>query len=241
MRSSVQARVSNERKKVLVVGQPAQLYLATGLRARSAMECAEAGPGEPLRALYEEQPDLVLIDCGDLEDGCLSAIRKIRLVSGVPIMALVPEGKSGGEALRCGADAIGYTPIRWDEFEARVDRLFDRAESGHEAAVLADEFVEIDKREHAVRCDGVELVLTPTEFRMLVAFAERPDVAIEHGDLVELVWRDGYRGAEEVKLYVSYLRRKFRAAGINPIETLRGFGYRYRPQPLAETETSVAG
>jgi DNA-binding response OmpR family regulator len=232
MRSPVQARVSNERKKVLVVGHPAQLYLAAGLSARLAMDCADAEPGEPLRALYEEQPDLVLIDCGDLDDGCLGAIKKIRLVSGVPIMALVPEGRSGSTALQCGADAIGYTPVRWDEFEARVDRLFGRSESDHEASVLVDEFVEIDKREHAVRCGDVELVLTPTEFRMLVAFAERPEVAIEHGDLVDLIWRDGYRGPEEVKLYVSYLRRKFRAAGINPIETLRGFGYRYRPSPL---------
>jgi DNA-binding response OmpR family regulator len=239
MRSSVQARVSNERKKVLVVGHPAQLYLAAGLSARMAMDCADAGPGEPLRALYEEQPDLVLIDCGDPDDGCMDAIKKVRLVSGVPIIALVPEGKSGREALQCGADAVGYTPVRWDEFEARVYRLFGRADSDHEASVLVDEFLEIDKREHLVRCGEVELVLTPTEFRMLVAFAERPDVAIEHGDLVDLVWRDGYRGAEEVKLYVSYLRRKFRAAGINPIETLRGFGYRYRP--LALTESSVVG
>jgi DNA-binding response OmpR family regulator len=239
MRSSVQARVSKERKKVLVVGQPAQLYLATGLRARSAMDCAAAAPGETLRALYEEQPDLVLIDCGDPDDGCITAIRKIRLVSAVPIMALVPEGKDGSRALRSGADAIGYTPIRWEEFEARVDRLFGRAEHERESSLLVDEFVEIDKREHTVRCGEVELVLTPTEFRMLVAFAERPDVAIEHGDLVDLVWRDGYRGAEEVKLYVSYLRRKFKEAGINPIETLRGYGYRYRP--LALRGGSAAG
>ncbi len=233
MRSSVQARVSNERKKVLVVGHPAQLYLAAGLSARMAMDCADAGPGESLLALYEEQPDLVLVDCGEPEDGCLAAIEKVRLVSGVPIIALVPEGKNGAEALRCGADAVGYTPVRWDEFAARVDRLFGRASSDQEASVLVDEFLEIDKREHRVRCGEVELVLTPTEFRMLVAFAERPDVAIEHGDLVGLVWRDGYRGSEEAKLYVSYLRRKFRPAGIDPIETLHGFGYRYRPSPLA--------
>lgn len=232
MRSSVQARVSQERKKVLVVGHPAQLYLAAGLSARLAMESTDADPGNPLRALWEEQPDLVLIDCGDPDDGCLAAIEKIRLVSNIQIMALVPEGRDGCRALQCGADAVGYTPIRWDEFEARVDRLLGRADSDHEASVLVDEYVEIDKREHAVRCRGFDLVLTPTEFRMLVAFAERPDVAIEHGDLVGLIWSDGYRGAEEVKLYVSYLRRKFRAAGVNPIETLRGFGYRYRPQPL---------
>ncbi len=233
MRSSVQARVSKERKKVLVVGPPAQLYLSVGLEGRSAMDCVEAGPAEPLGAFNKEQPDLVLVDCGDPEDGCLEAIEKIRLVSGVPIMALIPEGRSGSRALQRGADAVGYTPIHWDEFEARVDRLFGGGDPDRESSVLTDGFVAIDKRDQAVRCGGIDLVLTPTEFRMLVVFAERPDVPIEHRDLVELAWRDGCGGAEEVKLYVSYLRRKFRATGINPIETLRGFGYRYRPSPVA--------
>jgi DNA-binding response OmpR family regulator len=35
-----------------------------------------------------------------------------------------------------------------------------------------------------------------------------------------------------VKLYVGYLRRKLRDAGAgDPVETVRGFGYRYRPEP----------
>ena len=45
------------------------------------------------------------------------------------------------------------------------------------------------------------------------------------------MWGDAYAIArDQVKLYVGYLRRKLRAAtDAEPIETVRGFGYRYRP------------
>ena len=49
--------------------------------------------------------------------------------------------------------------------------------------------------------------------------------------LLELAWGDPLAGStDQVKLYVSYLRRKLRgAAGVEPISTVRGFGYRYDP------------
>ena len=47
--------------------------------------------------------------------------------------------------------------------------------------------------------------------------------------LLELAWGDPLAGStDQVKLYVSYLRRKLRGApGVEPISTLRGSGYRY--------------
>ncbi|HEX5714280.1 MAG TPA: winged helix-turn-helix domain-containing protein, partial [Solirubrobacterales bacterium] len=54
---------------------------------------------------------------------------------------------------------------------------------------------------------------------------------LNHAQLLELVWGNGIRERDEVKLYVSYLRRKLeQAARVNPIETVRGVGYRYRPR-----------
>jgi DNA-binding response OmpR family regulator len=46
-----------------------------------------------------------------------------------------------------------------------------------------------------------------------------------------MVWGNGLRERDEVKLYVSYLRRKLGvAARVDPVETVRGIGYRYRPR-----------
>ncbi len=49
-----------------------------------------------------------------------------------------------------------------------------------------------------------------------------------------MVWGHGFRERDEVKLYVSYLRRKLRdAARVDPVETVRGVGYRYQPRKLS--------
>ena len=55
---------------------------------------------------------------------------------------------------------------------------------------------------------------------------------LSRDQLLELVWGDSAAiSRDQVKLYVGYLRRKlgWDAAGVDPIETVRGFGYRYRP------------
>ena len=49
--------------------------------------------------------------------------------------------------------------------------------------------------------------------------------------LLDLAWDDPAGDPRRVKVYVGYLRAKFVEAGLDPppIETVRGFGYRYRP------------
>src|SRR6201999_4140176 len=96
-----------------------------------------------------------------------------------------------------------------------------------------DDFLQIDRARHRVTVLGVEIGLTPTEFRMLEAFAANPGRVLGHGQLLDDVWGDRIRGRDEVKLYVSYLRRKLAVAGIDPVETVRGVGYRYAPRRLA--------
>jgi DNA-binding response OmpR family regulator len=81
------------------------------------------------------------------------------------------------------------------------------------------------------------VTLTPLEFRLLTTFARHPGQTLSRDQLSELVWGDSatLSGGNHVKLYVGYLRRKL-AIEPSPIETVRGFGYRYRPRPLAEPQ-----
>jgi DNA-binding response OmpR family regulator len=56
---------------------------------------------------------------------------------------------------------------------------------------------------------------------------------LSHDQLLELAWGDSAAAErDQVKLYVGYLRRKLSSAdgADSPIETMRGFGYRYRPR-----------
>ena len=82
-----------------------------------------------------------------------------------------------------------------------------------------------------MRAGGKEVSLTPLEFRLLTAFVRNPNQVLSHEQLLELAWGAAAAERDQVKLYVGYLRRKLGApnGGELPIETMRGFGYRYRP------------
>jgi transcriptional regulator len=96
--------------------------------------------------------------------------------------------------------------------------------------VYADALLRVDFRQRTVELGGEELALTPLEFRLLAAFVRHPQQVLSHDRLLELAWGDSrWVSREQLRLTVSYLRRKLGAGGRQAIETVRGFGYRYRP------------
>jgi DNA-binding response OmpR family regulator len=98
------------------------------------------------------------------------------------------------------------------------------------ADVYADALLTVDFRQRTVELGGEELALTPLEFRLLAAFVRHPRQVLSHEQLLELAWGDSrWVTREQLRLTVSYLRRKLGAGGRQAIETVRGFGYRYRP------------
>jgi two-component system response regulator PrrA len=86
----------------------------------------------------------------------------------------------------------------------------------------------IDFAQRAVTFDGRDIALTPLEFKLLAAFARHPRQVLSRDQLLELVWGDAYGvSPDQVKIYVGYLRKK--VGEDLPLETVRGFGYRYKP------------
>jgi DNA-binding response OmpR family regulator len=186
-----------------------------------------------LRAFYDGQPDLVLLDLELPDADGLDILATMRALSDVPVLALTGDGEAGRvAALRGGADDCVSKPPPEAELEARIEALMRRPRQGDlRPVMLTDEYVEIDRVRHRVMVLGNEVALTPIEFRMLATFVENPGRVLGHGQLLELVWGDRIRERDEVKLYVSYLRRKLGgAADVDPVETVRGVGYRYRPR-----------
>jgi DNA-binding response OmpR family regulator len=186
-----------------------------------------------LRALYDGQPDLVLLDLELPDADGLDILATMRALSDVPVLAFTGDAEAGRvAALRGGADDCVSKPPPEAELEARIEALMRRPRQGDlRPVMLTDEYVEIDRVRHRVMVLGNEVALTPIEFRMLATFAENPGRVLGHGQLLELVWGDRIRERDEVKLYVSYLRRKLGgAADVDPVETVRGVGYRYRPR-----------
>jgi DNA-binding response OmpR family regulator len=228
-------RDGGSRRVLAIGGDPEARGALRSLLAATELELLQADDGgEGLRLFYAEQPDIVVLGL-DLPDGDgWGVLMTIRELSDVAVVAIaVRDGEAERvRALRAGADDCVTEPVGGPELLARIEALLRRVSSRNEAAaVLEDEFVHIDRVRHRVEVLGVEVSLTPTEFRMLSTFAEHPGRVLGHGQLLEMVWGNGLRERDEVKLYVSYLRRKLGdAARVDPVETVRGVGYRYRPR-----------
>ncbi len=119
------------------------------------------------------------------------------------------------------------------ELVARVQALLRRSRPRSEDRqdTYADDRLAIDFAQRAVTFDGRDISLTPLEFKLLSAFVRHPRQVLSRDQVLELVWGDAYGvSGDQVKLYVGYLRRKLDPEHPDrvPIETVRGFGYRYR-------------
>ncbi len=222
---------------VLVVDDEADIRsLVRELLERAGHDVVEAGDGnEGLRAFFASRPDLVVLDVSMPGLDGWGTLERIRELSDVPVVMLTAQARELAKVrgLRGGADDYITKPFGRQELLARVEANLRRQRSDADApATYGDGFVTVDFAQRAVEVAGTPLSLTPLEYRMLAAFVRNSNQVLSHEQLLELAWGDA-RNAErdQVKLYVGYLRRKLGApAGEeSPIETVRGFGYRYRP------------
>jgi two-component system, OmpR family, response regulator len=98
---------------------------------------------------------------------------------------------------------------------------------GTEAAIEAVG-LRLDPLTHAVSADGIEVPLTPTEFRLLARLLARPGEAVRRRDLVRAGWPHGAIVRDNtLDAYVARLRKKLREFEVAPeIGTVHGVGYR---------------
>jgi DNA-binding response OmpR family regulator len=203
---------------------------------RAGHDVVEAPDGnDGLKRFYAEKPDLVILDAQMPGLDGWGVLERIRELSEVPVIMLTARAEELDKVrgLRAGADDYVTKPFGRQELLARVEAHLRRSRDRQEAPQqYADGFVQVDFPQRAVRAGGENVSLTPLEFRLLTAFVRHPNQVLSHDQLVELAWGGaGSAERDQVKLYVGYLRRKLGEppGGDSPIETVRGFGYRYRP------------
>jgi DNA-binding response OmpR family regulator len=224
------------RTRILVVDDDSITRdLLRGVLERAGHEVREAGDGRAgLRDLYAASPDLVILDVEMPELDGWATLERIRDLSDVPVLMLTARETEleRVRGLHGGADDYVVKPFGHLELAARVQALLRRAgDRASEQETYADSLVRIDHAQRAVSYAEREVQLTPLEFKLLATFVRHPNQVLSRDQLLELVWGDAIGvSPEQVKLYVGYLRHKLDpdAPESTPIETVRGFGYRYR-------------
>jgi DNA-binding response OmpR family regulator len=226
-----------KRASVLVIDDDADIRgLLRELLGRAGYEVVDSSNGrEGLRALYGSAPDLVLLDVSMPEMDGWQTLERIRDVSEIPVIMLTARTAELEKVrgLKAGADDYVTKPFGRQELLARVEAHLRRSgERVEQPGTYADGLVTIDFAQREVTVAGQGVALTPLEFKLLATFVRHPNQVLSHDQLLELVWGDSLTGSRaRTKLYVGYLRQKLAVADSeSPIETVRGFGYRYRPR-----------
>jgi two-component system alkaline phosphatase synthesis response regulator PhoP len=200
-----------------------------GFRVSGAPD-GEAG----LEAAIRENPDIILIDLMlpgiDGLDVCRS-LRSDSRTSRIPIIMLT--AKSGESdrilGLELGADDYVTKPFSPGELTARIKAILRRAtvlQSPGDVIRCGDLTIDLGRRE--VSCGAEAIPLTATEFRLLNFFADHPGRVYSRDQLI-----DGALGKEisvvdrTIDVHITGLRKKLGDCG-KWIETVRGFGYRFK-------------
>jgi DNA-binding response OmpR family regulator len=208
-----------------------------GLLERAGYEVSEASDGrDGLRAVFSDRPDLVLLDVTMPGLDGWGTLDRIRELTDVPVLMVTARSDELEKVrgLKAGADDYLTKPFGRQELLARVEALLRRKRRTEEElpTVYTDDAITVEFAQRSAQSGGVDLRLTPLEFRLLSAFVKHPNQVLSREQLLELAWGDSYGVSEDqVKLYVGYLRKKLSTdpAAEGPIETVRGFGYRFRP------------
>jgi two-component system KDP operon response regulator KdpE len=178
------------------------------------------------------KPDMALVDLGLPDFDGIEVIRRIREWSGMPIVVLSARVHEHSKvaALDAGADDYVTKPFAIGELLARIRaalRHAVRAPSGERSLALGDVAVDLETR-RATR-NGVEVHLTPIEFRLLAALARNAGRVVTQRQLLEEVWGPAHReDTHYLRIYMKQLRDKLEKDPLRPRHLLTETGVGYR-------------
>jgi two-component system phosphate regulon response regulator PhoB len=184
----------------------------------------------------KELPDLLVVDLMlpgiDGLDVCRS-LRSDKRTARIPIIMLTAKSAESDRilGLELGADDYVTKPFSPRELVARIKAVLRRTVAPQAPSeVIQRGNLIIDLARRAVSCGGESIVLTATEFRLLQFFATRPGRVFSRAELIDgVLGRDVMVEDRTIDVHITGLRKKLGECG-EWIETVRGFGYRFREE-----------
>jgi two-component system phosphate regulon response regulator PhoB len=188
-----------------------------------------------LEVASRHAPDLVVLDLMMPGIDGLQICQRLRAdprTARMPVIMLTAKATEADRivGLELGADDYITKPFSPREVVARVKAVLRRAASQHDQpAVIRSGDLQIDLLGREVTYQNDRISLTATEFRILQFLASRPGRVFSRDEIINAAL--GNESAvfdRTVDVHITSIRRKLGAAG-DQIETVRGFGYKFRP------------
>lgn len=197
---------------------------------------ADTGPGA-LRKATAENPDLILLDLMLPDMSGTEVCRRIRnepATANTPIIILSAKTEEIDKilGLELGADDYVTKPFSPRELILRINKLIRRTNGADEKSDrLAIGELVVDRSRHQVSFRNQEIILTPTEFKLLSLLMERRGRVQTRDRLLTDVW--DYEASIDTRTVDTHVRRLREKLGdaCDFVETVRGVGYRLNGPP----------
>ena len=209
------------------------------LRETLCSQLAEAGFGveqaadgrEGLYFALEYPIDLAIVDLGLPEISGLDLIRELREKGKTyPILILTARDRwqDKVDGLSAGADDYVVKPFHFEEVTARVQALLRRS-GGWASSILSAGPVTLDTARQELKVADAAIELTSYEYKIIEHLMIRAGEVISKTELTDRLYdQDFERDSNVIEVFIGRLRKKMDPdTTLNPIETLRGRGYRF--------------
>ena len=224
---------------------PQLLRLMTRTLQLEGYDVLSASDGQQALSLIEQTlPDAVLLDVMMPKMDGFTVCQRVREFSLVPIIIVTARGQDQYKirGLDLGADDYLTKPFSVEELLARVRAVLRRTQfslqsspqSAHVSMTIG--IIALDFAQHLVTRGGQEVILTPTEYRILAYLAQNTGRVVTQDLLLEHVWGAEYVGESHMlQVNINRLRRKLEVDPTHPrfILTKVGIGYYIPAQATA--------
>ncbi len=180
--------------------------------------------------------DAAIVDIGLPDFSGIELIKKLReRQSGLPVLLLTARSRwqDKVEGLEAGADDYLAKPFHYEELLARVNALLRRSQ-GQSQPVLRFANIELNTLSQEVTVGGRSVELTAYEYKVLEYLLFRKGEVVSKTVLTEHIYDEDFeRDSNVIEVFIGRLRKKLDPDGVTqPIETLRGRGYRIPAEPV---------
>lgn len=229
-------------KKILIVEDEDSIrgFLKINLK-RNGFEVLETDNGEEgLEILESEDPVLIILDVMlpgiDGFEVCKRAREK---KDNIGIIMLTAKGQDMDKimGLEYGADDYMVKPFNPMELLLRIKAILRRIGINDEKKVLRNGIFTVDTYGKKIFKGEEEIDLTPKEYSLIKLFIENPNKAFSRDELLDLVWgKDYFADSKIIDVNIRRLRSKIEDSSSKEgyIETIWGFGYRWRGEACEE-------
>jgi two-component system phosphate regulon response regulator PhoB len=224
--------------KVLIVEDEPDVaeLIAINLKRNGFLPVKAQNADEAFRCIEGGLPALVLLDIMLPDSSGMEICRQLKSVPAtakIPVIIVSAKGEEADKVrgLELGADDYVTKPFSPRELILRVKGVLRRAmEPGGPIEYLECGVLSLDRTHHRARCNGENLDLTPTEFKLLGLLMERRGRVQTRDRLLSDVWE--YEAAIDTRTVDTHMRRLREKLGdaAAHLETVRGVGYRFVEQ-----------